>query len=154
MQITTGFCGNIHSVPFKTQKQSRTTVEKWNQKQVHPRVIQSPNPVTLDSRSPLLLGRCSRQLRQSCAGANMVYSRAERVYILKHYFVSKSFIAVREAFSNAYPDKEVPNKTTIHRLTTFRKVARNTLKRVMFVFEKVVDRICCKTVKLFLTNTN
>jgi hypothetical protein len=27
---------------------------------------------------------------------------------------SKQFVAVREAFSNAYPDKEVPNKTTIH----------------------------------------
>jgi hypothetical protein len=35
----------------------------------------------------------------------MVYSRAERVFILEHYFASKSFAAVREAFSNAYPDK-------------------------------------------------
>jgi hypothetical protein len=26
------------------------------------------------------------------------------------------FAAVREAFSNTYPDKEVPNKTTIHGL--------------------------------------
>jgi hypothetical protein len=50
-----------------------------------------------------------------------VYSRAERVFILEHYFASKSFAAVREAFSNVYPDKEVPNKTAIHRLvTTFR----------------------------------
>jgi hypothetical protein len=48
----------------------------------------------------------------------MVYSRAERVFILEHYFASKSFAAVREAFSNAHPDKEVPNKTTIHRLVT------------------------------------
>jgi hypothetical protein len=48
----------------------------------------------------------------------MVYSRAERVFILEHYFASKSFAAVREAFSNVYPDKEVPNKTTIHRLVT------------------------------------
>jgi hypothetical protein len=29
---------------------------------------------------------------------------------------SKSFPAVREAFSNAYPNKEVPNKTKTHRL--------------------------------------
>jgi hypothetical protein len=43
----------------------------------------------------------------------MVYSRAERVFILEHYFASKSFAAVREAFSNAYPDKEVPNKTPV-----------------------------------------
>jgi hypothetical protein len=50
----------------------------------------------------------------------MVYTRAERVFILEHYFASKSFVAVREAFSNAYPDKEVPNDTIIHRrVTTF-----------------------------------
>jgi hypothetical protein len=40
------------------------------------------------------------------------------VFILEHYFASKSVSVVREAFSNAYPDKEVPNKTTIHRLVT------------------------------------
>jgi hypothetical protein len=48
----------------------------------------------------------------------MVYSRAERVFILEHYFVSKSFAAVIEVFSDAYSDKEVPNKTTVHRLET------------------------------------
>jgi hypothetical protein len=43
------------------------------------------------------------------------------VFILEHYFATKSFAAVREAFRNAYSDKAVPNKTTIHRLvTTFR----------------------------------
>jgi hypothetical protein len=43
------------------------------------------------------------------------------VFILEHYLASKSLAAVREVFSSAYPDKEVPNKTTIHRLvTTFR----------------------------------
>jgi hypothetical protein len=40
----------------------------------------------------------------------MVYSWAESVFILEHYFASKLFAAVCEAFSNAYPDKEVPNK--------------------------------------------
>jgi hypothetical protein len=40
------------------------------------------------------------------------------MFILEHYLASKSFAAVREAFSNAYPDKEVPNRTTIHRLVT------------------------------------
>jgi hypothetical protein len=74
--------------------------------------------VTPESRSPLLLGRCSRHLRKSCAGANMAYSRVERVFIFEHYFASKLFAAVREAFSNAYPDKEVANKTTIHWLVT------------------------------------
>jgi hypothetical protein len=47
-----------------------------------------------------------------------VYSRAERVFILENYFTSKLFAAVREAFSDVYPDKEVPNKTKIHRLVT------------------------------------
>jgi hypothetical protein len=42
-----------------------------------------------------------------------VDSRAERVSIIEEYFTSKSFAAVREAFSNAYPFKEVPDKTTI-----------------------------------------
>jgi hypothetical protein len=34
------------------------------------------------------------------------------------HFESKSFADIREAFNNAYPDKEVPSKTTIHRLVT------------------------------------
>jgi hypothetical protein len=55
----------------------------------------------------------------------MVYSRAERVFILEHSFVSKSFAAVREAFRNAYPDKEVPNKTTYRVVTKFRDTESN-----------------------------
>jgi hypothetical protein len=49
----------------------------------------------------------------------MVYSRAERVFILEHYFASKSFATIREAFSKAYPDMEVPNKTIHLRVTKF-----------------------------------
>jgi hypothetical protein len=70
----------------------------------------------------------------------MVYSRAECVFILKNYFASKSFLAVREAFSNAHPDNEVPNKTTVHRLVKrFRRV---------LAFENVVDifSFYCKAV--------
>jgi hypothetical protein len=33
-------------------------------------------------------------------------------------FASKLLAAFREAFRNVYPDKEVPNKTTINRLVT------------------------------------
>jgi hypothetical protein len=73
--------------------------------------------MTPESRSPWLLGRCSRQLGKSCAGAKMVCSRAERVFILEHYFASKLFAGIHEAFSNAYLEKEVPNET-IHRLVT------------------------------------
>jgi hypothetical protein len=35
----------------------------------------------------------------------MAYSRTERLFILEHYFAQISFAAVREAISNAYPDK-------------------------------------------------
>jgi hypothetical protein len=38
----------------------------------------------------------------------MVHSWAEHMFIPEHYFASKSFAAVRETFSDAYPDKEVP----------------------------------------------
>jgi hypothetical protein len=56
------------------------------------------SPVTLDPKSPLLLGRCSSQLHKNCARANIVYSRAENVFIVdisivifetEHYFISK-----------------------------------------------------------------
>jgi hypothetical protein len=58
----------------------------------------------------------------------MVYSRAERVFILEHYFASKSLAAVREAFSNAYPDKEVPNNApTGNKICDRKHVRRRTL---------------------------
>jgi hypothetical protein len=69
------------------------------------------SPMTLESRSHPLLGCYSSHLRKSFSGAN-VYSWAEHVFILEHYFSSKSFAAVRDAFSSAYHDKEVLNKTT------------------------------------------
>jgi hypothetical protein len=68
--------------------------------------------VTLVAR-PLLT-----PVAKNCAGAYMMHSREERVFILEHYDASKSFAAVQEAFSNVYPNKEVPNKTTVHRLVT------------------------------------
>jgi hypothetical protein len=33
------------------------------------------------------------------------------MFILEHYFASKLFAAVREAFGKAYPNKEVPKYT-------------------------------------------
>jgi hypothetical protein len=48
----------------------------------------------------------------------MVHSQAERMIILEHYFASKSSSVVREIFINAFPDKEVMNKTTIQRRVT------------------------------------
>jgi hypothetical protein len=49
----------------------------------------------------------------------MVCSRAERVFILEHYFESKSFVADREVFSYAYPDKGLPNMTVHRQVTIF-----------------------------------
>jgi hypothetical protein len=65
-----------------------------------------------------LLGHCSPHLCKSFAGANMVYSWAESVFILEYYLKSKLFAAVYEAFSNVYPDKEVLSKMTIYWLIT------------------------------------
>lgn len=46
----------------------------------------------------LLLVRCSRKLPKACAGANMVFSRLERVSILKLQFPLKSSDTVQEEF--------------------------------------------------------
>jgi hypothetical protein len=61
----------------------------------------SQPPLTLESRSLWLLGRCSRQLCKSCAGADMVYSQVECVFILRHYFALKLFAAACEKFRSA-----------------------------------------------------
>jgi hypothetical protein len=74
--------------------------------------------MTLESRSPWLLGRCSRQLPKSCADADMVYSWAELMFVLTRYCTL--CYAVSEAFSSAYPDDKVPNKTIQWLVTSFR----------------------------------
>jgi hypothetical protein len=43
----------------------------------------------------------------------MVFSRAKLVLVLEHYFASESITAVREAFSDTYPDKEESNNTAV-----------------------------------------
>jgi hypothetical protein len=40
------------------------------------------------------------------------------VFCIEHYHASKSFVALREVFCNANPDKEVPSRT-INRLVTY-----------------------------------
>jgi hypothetical protein len=37
------------------------------------------------------------------------------VFILEHNFLLKSFSAVHEAFSSAYAEKKISNKTKLHR---------------------------------------
>jgi hypothetical protein len=60
-----------------------------------------------------------------------MYSQAERVFVVKHCSALKSLPAVREAFSSAHRDDEVPNKITIYRLETkFGKTGRVFLRHV------------------------
>jgi hypothetical protein len=47
-----------------------------------------------------------------------VYSQAECLFLLKHYFTLKLFAVILEAFSNAYPDRQVSNKIRIHQLAS------------------------------------
>jgi hypothetical protein len=77
-----------------------------------------PSPVTIESGSPSLLGRCLQQLRKRCTGANMMYAATQRVFVLECYPGAKPSAALREAFSGAYADKQVPSKTTVRRLVT------------------------------------
>jgi hypothetical protein len=50
------------------------------------------------------------QFHGKCAGAVMMYSQAENVFFLGYNFALKSFASLREAFSNAYPNKKVSRK--------------------------------------------
>jgi hypothetical protein len=106
----------IHDVPFKMQP-NNYHIQKLSQNQVHPLVTDSFN---LPSDTRIKVNLVDRPLLTLLA---QKLRRYERVFILEHYFAPKSSAALREAFSNAYPDKEVLNKTTKHRLVTqFRDV--------------------------------
>jgi hypothetical protein len=94
-------------------------VQKLNQKQVHPCVTDSPIlphdtqvKVTLVAR--LLLIPVAQKL---CRCKHGVFMSRTCVHS-QTLFALKLFAAVSEAFSKAYSDKEVPNKTTIRRLVT------------------------------------
>jgi hypothetical protein len=60
----------------------------------------------------------------------MVYSQTERGFIVERYFASKWLAPLREAFSSAYRNKEVPNEATLHRMVT------KFQTWVMFVYDK------------------
>jgi hypothetical protein len=70
------------------------------------------------------------------------------VFILEHYFSSKSFVTVREAFCSVCAHKDVPNKTVQKPVTKFRKEARITLGRLNACLRKVMDifSVCWKVV--------
>jgi hypothetical protein len=102
----------IQGVPFKTRpNNSHIPQYKYEiRSKSTPYTGSSSLPHDTQSREPWLLSHCSSQLHLSCAGTNIVYSQTECVFILEHYFASKLFAAVREAFSNVYPVNEVPNQ--------------------------------------------
>lgn len=72
-----------------------------------------------------------------------MFSRGGRKFILNHYFASKSFAAVRETYSNAYPDKEIPSKTAIHRLVTQFRVD-DCLRERGEKFQHLLHSFCVK----------
>jgi hypothetical protein len=63
---------------------------------------------------------------------NMAHSLAESVFNPKHYFALASLTVVSEAFSNAYFDKQVPNKLTVRTMVTkFRGAGSVCLRQVV-----------------------
>jgi transposase len=46
----------------------------------------------------------------------MVFSQDQRVFILEHYFSTRSYAECQNAFRNSFPDSVMPNKSTIQRL--------------------------------------
>jgi hypothetical protein len=88
------------------------------------------------------------------------------VFVLENYFTSKWFAAVRETFSNAYPDKEVLNKTIQILATKFqdtgtvcdrehvrsrRVLEGETLRGVKETLKTTILSCCAMSLKL--TNT-
>jgi hypothetical protein len=97
--------------------------------QVHLNVTDSPNLLNDTEVKITFVARPhSCQLHQSCAGVNTVYSYiwAECVFIHKHYFLSKLFAVVCEAFSSAYTDEEISNKITIYQMARKSKILEHS----------------------------
>jgi transposase len=46
----------------------------------------------------------------------MIFSQDQRVFILEHYFSTRSYAECQNAFRNSFPDSVLPNKSTVQRL--------------------------------------
>jgi transposase len=58
------------------------------------------------------------------------FSQDQRVFILEHYFSTRSYAECQNAFINSFPDSVVPNKSTIQRLVErFRQTGSTGEKR-------------------------
>lgn len=81
-------------------------------------------PVTLESKSLSLLGRCLLQLLKICEISSVVYSRAEHVFILQHCIASKSFAALCKVINKTCSHTEVPIKIRVRQLMKRRDTGR------------------------------
>jgi hypothetical protein len=80
--------------------------------------LSQPSPVTLEKKITLVARPLITPVAQKlCRCEYGVFTNRTSVHY-RTLLASKSFAAVREAFSNTYSDKEVQNQTTIHRLVT------------------------------------
>jgi hypothetical protein len=73
----------------------------------------------------------------SSRSARMSFSQVQRVFIVKHYLASRSYLTCQNEFGDTFPHSPVPNKSTISRLVnryrdteTLHRVASNMRKRV------------------------
>jgi hypothetical protein len=101
----------LQDVPFKMQPNNNHIIRYRTELEVDPLTWKIRMKVTLVAR-PLL--RLIHQKRCRCE--HVVFKSRMWAFILEHHFASKSLTAVHEAFSNARPYMEVPNKMTIRRL--------------------------------------
>jgi transposase len=60
----------------------------------------------------------------------MFFSQDQSVFILEHYFSTRSYAECQNAFRNSFPDSTVPNKSTIQRFVErFRETGSTGEKR-------------------------
>jgi hypothetical protein len=79
-----------------------------------------------------------RQLSFNSRSARMSFSRVQRVFIVEHYLVSRSYLTCHNEFRDTLPEYPVPNKSTVSRLVNrFRDTG--TLHRVALNMRKIVN---------------
>jgi hypothetical protein len=97
--------------------------QKWNQKQAHPHVTDSPNsPMTVKSRSPSLLGHCSCQLHKSCADEKNMENVCSFPNITLHQnnsLLSVKHLAVHILTRNYWRRQYTGNNTSGHKVFIF-----------------------------------
>lgn len=121
------------------QQQSRIKAHKWNQKQIHTRVIDSNNlPRDTQVKVILVAGPLLKPVTQKlCRCKHSFYTSRKFVYCRKLICVGIFFVFPK-AFSTAYRDKEKLAERTIRW-----QVATLEAAKRLCAFENVVTT-CCK----------